>query len=236
MRDQILRHQLLLMRLVKTQAKVTKYQLKEAERIILLAIQRNKLGGLRANLQVVLGAIPTEAIKLLNELALYETAFTVRVLKRELKKEVIKPDDAAVIKKVDVTLVAVALNKVNQTIKETYNTFASNKLKQYAQVLKDAKVIKEESEVTATKIKSLTSGLFTVQNLALAGVAVIAVANMSRAEVVLENGMSLQWAAELDNATCPFCEAQDGLIFTEEESASAIIPAHSNCRCTWIPV
>lgn len=223
------------MRLVKTQARTTKYQLKEAERLILAAIKNNKVGGLRASLQTVLGSMPGEAIKLVNQLAWYEVGFTARVLKKNLNREVVKPTEKEIQKKVDVTLVAVALNKSKQTIAQTYNTFAGNKLKQLMQVVKDAKVTKEDKEITSSKITNLTNGLFTVQNLAIAGVAIIATANMSRAEVVKKNDMALQWAAELDNATCSYCEAQDGTVYTEEEAAGEI-PAHSNCRCTWIPV
>ena len=45
----------------------------------------------------------------------------------------------------------------------------------------------------------------------------------------------VQFLAALSERTCPICEGYNSQVFPINES-SGLIPLHSNCRCTWIPV
>ena len=45
----------------------------------------------------------------------------------------------------------------------------------------------------------------------------------------------LQFVASYGMRTCPECNDLNGIIFTKTE-AQGIIPVHSMCRCTWLPV
>lgn len=45
----------------------------------------------------------------------------------------------------------------------------------------------------------------------------------------------VRWAAAVSERTCPVCTGNDGIVMTIDE-ASAQIPAHVACRCTFIPV
>lgn len=44
-----------------------------------------------------------------------------------------------------------------------------------------------------------------------------------------------RWVATLDKRTCPICGARDGKTWGAGD-ARPKIPAHPNCRCTWVPI
>lgn len=218
------------MRLVRTQARLTRNYLKQAEKLVTDAIKARNYQGLRNKLIMLLGPVPAEALKLIDELALYESRFTQRVIKKHLKKDLVTISDGEVLQNVHQRGVRVALKTPSQTIQATYNSFIGVKVGQYMQVLSDGNITREEPDVLVSKVSNLTNGLFTRQNLVLAGIAVIGAANLTRELVALKNDLRVQWMAELDETTCPYCEDMDGEIFEEETDD---IPAHANCRCTW---
>ena len=49
-----------------------------------------------------------------------------------------------------------------------------------------------------------------------------------------ELGVEAEWSTAGDERVCPQCDAMNGQTFTVEE-ARGLIPAHPNCRCSWIP-
>lgn len=232
LRNELLRHQLLLMKLIRSQAKIGTTFLKRAEKILLRATETGKYDRLRVDLIALVGELPRDALKALYELATYETRFTARVVKKYLPQAIKVPTDVQVIRKVDTKKVSVSLRTMPQTIEQSYQLFAGAKVNQYLQAVRDSQTMGESPELQQARIKNLTSGLFSVQNLALAGVAVVATANMSRALVATENKLQLEWSAMLDEATCDYCDEMDGSI--HESDFDNEIPAHSNCRCTWI--
>jgi len=235
LRDDIIRHQLLLMRLVRTQAKETKKILNKAYAFIVEAIRTGNYLNLQAKLEAVMGAMPGTAMKLVNELAWYEANFTKQRLARwnkELKiKGVLKQE---VLSTAETVNVAVNIDRTPQTIANTYKLYAAAVISRSLLTISDKQITLATKEETTAAIKEKFQGMFTVQNLALAGVAIIGVANAVRGLVTEANGMQLEWSAILDESTCNYCEEQDGEIFdTSEES---LIPAHANCRCTWLIV
>lgn len=235
MRDQILRHQLLLMRLVRTQAKATRKHIKKAEAEIIKAIESGNYVGLRNKIIMAFGPMEGESLKLINELAVYEANFTAKTLRKYVDKDATKPSDSRIINEVNRRPVSVSLNRQPQNIASTVAYFATTKIAQYEQALRDSEALQEDKATRIKRIKNLTDGLFTVQNLSLAGVFVIAAANIAREIVAFHNGWEVQWSAILDETTCPYCESQDGQVFSALEITDEI-PAHARCRCTWIPV
>jgi SPP1 gp7 family putative phage head morphogenesis protein len=51
---------------------------------------------------------------------------------------------------------------------------------------------------------------------------------------VTDLGVMAEWSTALDSRVCPVCAAMEGKKFTVQE-ARGRIPAHPNCRCSWIP-
>ena len=47
---------------------------------------------------------------------------------------------------------------------------------------------------------------------------------------------AVQWHAVLDSVTCETCSDLDGEVFDSEDDAPEEMPAHSSCRCFFIPV
>lgn len=43
----------------------------------------------------------------------------------------------------------------------------------------------------------------------------------------------VQWETQGDDKVCPECSAMEGQVFTIED-ARGLIPAHNNCRCSWV--
>ncbi len=51
---------------------------------------------------------------------------------------------------------------------------------------------------------------------------------------VEELGVQSEWSTAGDDRVCPECEEMEGKVFSIDE-AHGMIPAHANCRCSWIP-
>ncbi len=216
------------MRLVRTQARETKKILKKAEALILKAVETRNYFNLQINLEKILGAMPGAAQKLVLELAKYEAQFTAKLLK-------VKPVPALKLKDTAETVkVAVSLNREPDTIVNTYKKFAVAVTTRSLQNVFDKQIIMTPEPEVVQSIKEQYNGMFTTQNLALAGVAVIGMANAARGLVATENDYQLEWSAILDESTCDDCEAEDGNIYDSWDENE--IPAHANCRCTWIVI
>lgn len=224
------------MRLIKTQANRSRQRFKQAEMLINTRIKTKSYVGLRNALIMLLGPVPQEALELVRELAYYEANFMNRKIKQHINPKAVKLSKSEIDRTIDVTKVAVALSKLSQTIKDTYTEFRDKKINQYLRVIQDANIVNEDPQVTVEKITNITNGLITVQNLAIAGVAVIATVNAIRHATAKRNRITVEWSAILDEATCAFCEEQDGTQYTSEEDSPYEIPAHARCRCTWLLV
>lgn len=221
------------MRLVRTQAKDTKKIIKKAEAVILEAIRTGNFFNLQIKLEAVLNALPGTALELVRSLAIYESKFSYKTLKKHNKDT--KPiTESVAITAAETVKVATTLHRPSQTIENTYTKFATSIVVRQIQLVRDAQVKELPKDEMVGLVTAQTAGLFSYQNLALAGLAVIGTANEVRAEVARANDYKIEWSAILDESTCGFCEDQDGQIF--ENSEENEIPAHANCRCTWIIV
>lgn len=222
------------MRLVRTQAKDTKKILLKAEAEIIKAIRTKNYIGLELRLEAILGLLPGKALELVRSLANYERQFTVRTLKKWTKSKVTQVSETRASDIVSEVKIATTLNRTPQTIENTYKQFTKSVIAKQLQVVRDTQVLGKDAVEAKSQVEAMTSGLFTYQNLALAGLAVIGVANAVRGEVAQTNGYSLEWSAILDGRTCSYCGEQDGTIYGSWYENE--IPAHANCRCTWIVV
>lgn len=180
MKNTFLRHQILLMKLIKTQAKNTRRVLKQAEKYLIDVVLKNKTSGIKPQLGQILKQLPALGLVLLYDLASYEAEFTTKQL-RKLGKN-IRPLDIEKI--VLSTKVPTTLFKESYTVKVNYELYAKSKVKQYCQIISDAQVNREDVTITCNKVKEVTSGLFNTQNSALAHLAVIGVANSVRKSVI----------------------------------------------------
>lgn len=223
------------MKLIKTQAKTTRKYLVEAQNLVNDAVRQNNYRFLQRRLEALFRTLPSDAVKIIKELAVYEGKFTTRVLRKHVNRNIQTVPDSELSGIIDNRPVSVSLNRTPETIEDTYSIFAKAKIAQLMTIVSDSRVSDEDETDTENKVNNITNGLFSTQNLAIAGVAIIAGANMAREAVVFRNNMSVEWSAVLDAATCPYCEDQDGSVYDENDTADEI-PAHSNCRCTWIPV
>lgn len=231
LRDDLIRHQILLMRLVKTQAKVTKKFLQNAELIVLKAVENKDYKLLSKNLVENFKLMPTKALGLLTQLAAYEAEFVQKKIKK-YKKEVTEVAQEVLVTTLLNSKFKVSLDRKPDTLINHYKTFAATKIQQYKQIVRDSIALDLDEDETEEKVTEKTTGLFSTQNLALAGIAVIGTANLIRAVVARENNYYVRWDAILDERVCGYCEEQDGKVFSSTESLDEI-PAHTNCRCMW---
>lgn len=222
------------MRLIRTQANKTLRGFRKAEALLIKAIDSGNYTPLRNQLIQLLGPIPLEALKLLQELSLYEADFTYRVMEKTSLNVPQKPTKASVLRAIETSPVSVSLDRPPMTIYNTYAAFVNKKIEEYLRIIRDSRITNALPEVTKKKIEDLTRGLITTQNLTLAGVAVIATANTTRQLVAEMNGKSVVWTAILDRRVCPFCRARHGEEYTSILTIPYRIPAHGNCRCTWL--
>jgi len=220
------------MRLVKTQAKVTRHYLSVAEKLVTDAIDSGNYTTLKEDLEGLLGPLEEDALTTINDLALYETSYTVKKIRKWIpaKRGIRIPIDSWVLENVKDLQVSTSVNRKSDTITNTYTTFFDTKIRQLTSAIDEDDG--EDDDSLKESISSMVGGLFTVQNLALAGVAVIAVANMARSDVAEIADTYVQWVTMMDDNVCDDCEAMEGQTFKAGEEPDDI-PLHANCRCTW---
>jgi hypothetical protein len=155
--DEILRHQILLMRLVNTQAKNTKKYLKEAEKLILKAAHSGNFKSLSNDLKNTLDKMPKEALKIVKELAVYENTFTSKRIKK-YKGRGKQLSKSRIDNTIENLKVSVSVPRPSQTIEDTYKSFTQAKTKQYVQAVRDWKVKEEPIDVLESRVSDLTRG------------------------------------------------------------------------------
>lgn len=228
------------MRLVKTQAGLTRDYLRQAEAITMEAIRNNSYVFLRQRLEELIGPMAEDAINQINDLALYETEYTVKKIRKYIRgrRNLKIPVDSWVLENVKDLTVSTSVNRESDTIQSTYINFFETKVNQ---VMNTVNRFSDEDDVDLEdSVSNMFGGLFNVQNLALAGVAVIGAVNAMRSGVVEyandtqpeEKTLYVKWVTMLDANVCPDCEEMEGQTFVAGEEPDDI-PLHANCRCTW---
>jgi len=221
--------------MVGTQAKATKKYLEKAKDTILKAIKRKDYLNLQFKLQKDLDLIPEAALKLVEELAQYEAEYTYKKIKKyEPNAEALSEQQVSQIARE--VLINTSIDAPKRNIENAYKQFASSKARQYTQIVNDAQLEDWDDEELQDELEDRTNGLFTRQNLALAGLALLSVASEVRSNVANESGLQVEWVLDLELNNCPYCEDMaDGGPYDLEE-VSDEVPAHSNCGCTLIPI
>lgn len=222
--------------MVGTQAKATKKYLDKAKDTILKAIKRKDFLNLQFKLQRDLNLIPEAALKLVQELAQYEAEYTYKKIKKYDASNAEALSEQQVNQIARDVLINTSIDAPKRNIENAYRQFATSKARQYTQIVNDAQLEEWDDEELQDEIEDRTNGLFTTQNFALAGLALLSVASEVRSTVANESGMQVEWVLDLELNNCPYCEdmANGGPYDLEEVSDE--VPAHSNCGCTLIPI
>ena len=175
------------MRLVATQAKKTKKYLTQASNIILEAIKLNDLYNLEIKLYRKLQDMIPVALEIVEELAEYEAEYSHRKMK---KLPNVKPLSSFQIRNtLDLLTVNTSVKAPKRTILQVYKEFVNQKTKQYAQIIKDAEIANDFSQVE-DKVKEITNGLFSTQNTSLAKLVIVATANAVRNRIIINANLS----------------------------------------------
>ncbi len=224
------------MRIVRTQARLTSKYLKEAEKIVLEAIRTNNFKDLKYKLERVLHILPQNALKIVEEVARYEAEYSTKKLRKYSEADVVELDPDTAAENSGDVLISTTIGKPPLSIEETYQVYADTKVSQFMQIIDDGETQDLEDDEIASNVKDKTDGLFSYQLAALAGLAVIGTANMTRNEVAAQNDLQVDWVLDLELNNCPYCEDMaDGGPYDPSE-VDGLIPAHANCGCTLVPV
>lgn len=217
------------MRLIKTHAKDSLIYIKRAEALVLEALRTGNKVGLSKKLADVFKDMPQMVQKSVDSLALYEALFTAKQIKKKpLSKEVVL-EKAANIK------VSLTTGKPPVALESVYKLFAAKNAKQYMQTVRDARALNEDPEVTSNKVKEQTKGLFTTQNLAIAGLAVLGTMAIARGLVAKKYDLQVNWVLDLNLHNCDYCiEMADNSPY-DPADVEGEIPVHVRCGCALIP-
>lgn len=246
LKSDLIRHQVFLQRLVKSEVNALVPTLVRARVIAQDMIDK---GMTRRTIEQQI----YEIMKLLNDLVItnmseivdYETRFTYKLLLKhldqgkidELKKPEPKPI-AKIKKEVAKAPVNLVTNQEPMSIEKTIDTFAKKKSKQMALIITDAEVKKEEPSVTKALIAGFITGLVLVQTRSLVSTLINKASELAKEEVFQDNKSlvgNVIWSTELDDAVCEDCEALEGTELSVEDFTD-LCPLHSNCRCFATPV
>lgn len=227
------------MRLVSTQAKVINPILDKAVQIIVNAIKTRNFAFLQMRLEKELGVIPYVAMRMVEELALYEAQFTTRQLvkhKVRNRNNIVKLSEAKVTEIVPQIKIKTSTQSTPKTITETYKSFAQTKATQYTRIVSDAQVLGWDDEETVQAVQEKTDGLFSAQNLVLAGLVMMGTANYIRNEVSSENELLVDWTLDLELNNCEYCMYMADNSPYNPSEVEGEIPVHGRCGCTLVPV
>lgn len=235
----LIKHQIFLDRLVLGLHKEYKKYLRKANRYI----NRN-LKKVTTQLDVIfmtdeLDRIFAEAnnkiMKLIGEFVNQEVGFNIKVLKKHLRITLDTIQESIITEQIPIRT---HFSKQSMELKQAFDTFALKKRNEYQQELALGVYNAEEKEELQARAKEKTEGLFSTQNLALMGLAVLAASAAARKQVVREENQLSQkqiifrWSSVLEANTCPYCEGLHGQFFTSDTLPT--YPAHARCQCSLI--
>lgn len=225
------------MRLIRTQAKDTAVFLKKAENIMLTAIRTNNFNNLQLKLEQELKLMPAQALQIVRQLAEYEAQFTEKKLKQYApKRDIVKLTEQQVGQVVQDITVKTSVTAAPLTIPAAYTKFVAAKTEQYVQIALDIQTEDMDEDEAEDLVKERTKGLFSTQNLALAGLVILGTANSMRNEVVRANLLEVEWVLDLELNNCPDCQDMaDGGPYAPED-VDGLIPLHVNCGCSLVPI
>ena len=237
-RDDLLRHQVFLQRLIKAEVKAVRPILTAAELAAIVSTDKRYDA---ARVKEVVKAILSEAgpfvIARMQAVAAYEAKFTYKKLKK-LASKVSAPDLEKIPDRLDKTTLILGVGAAALTLAETFDLFAKTKAKQAAQAVRDAEAQKTPPEEAHRVLKSIFAGVVTYQMISLLDSSINKSANIGRAETYSKNKELVEmvaWTNDLDSNVCPYCEDLDGEEMSVDEFDD-LYPAHANCACFATPV
>lgn len=173
----------------------------------------------------------------LQNLTEYEVRFTKRLLEKYLGRTVETPPKPLI----NNITVQTTFTKQSTTLTEAVTSFGNKKQSEYIQQLSAGITNGEEKEEIQRRVEDKTSGLITMQSLALASLTALAVSGYAKKSVVEEDNkvnqdtqILFQWTSVLENTTCPYCEGLHGEVFRSDDLPG--FPAHARCQCSLIMV
>ena len=221
--------------MVRTQARTTKAYLKKAEDIMLTAIKTNNFNNLQFKLEKELQLMPQQALVLVESLANYEAQFTANKIKK-VKPDVVKLSEQQITEAVKEIKIKTSTSSPPIQIKDTYKKFVDIKIKQYVRMAVDIDSQDMDEEDAIALVSDRTNGLFSTQNLVLAGLSILGTANSIRNDVVDANDMQVEWVLDLELNNCSYCQDMADDSPYDPSDVDGLIPAHSNCGCTLVPI
>lgn len=167
------------MRLTATQAKVTQRYINSTRDYILNSLKVGQFDF--GMIQSKLSGLPNEALKLINELAQYEAEFSYSKMKKLPGVKALSSFEVTNI--VENIKVKTSLNSLKNTLKNIYTHFADAKAKQFIQMVRDYQV--DNTIDLKAKVIEASKGLFATQNMSLAKLSVVAIANAIRNRLII---------------------------------------------------
>ena len=222
--------------MIKTQAKDTKALLTKASNLAIKAKKDGKIRGVESRIKDVLNGIPAIAAEGIQSLAKYENEYSSKKLTKYLPTAVDSINKLFLTDTENKVMVSTGLNTPPRTLNSLYKGFAAAKTKQYMQIIRDSEVQKLDNEEFESIIEERTDGMFSFQNLALAGLAIVGTANTIRNEISNSNDLQVDWVLDLELNNCSYCEDMANSGPYNPEDVDGEIPAHANCGCTLIPL
>lgn len=230
--DDIIKHKIFLQRLTNKQANIVLKGFDAAMKKITTFINKESTNYRKLKIDILRIVNPTVDTSLseLEKIADYHVEFTERVLKKH-KREVTSEQIA-----VAAILLALLMPTVSETkgltIKKAHEVLVSKKVNDIIQTLRDTANNKAVDRVDT--VNMLVKGKIATQTKAIARLSINTATTAVAKEVyALSEIAKVMWVATLDG-TCPYCESLHESVFDVDSVPDC--PAHVNCRCELIPV
>lgn len=231
LKDDLLKHQILLQRMMPKHANIIKSALQKAIVPASKNLGRNQL---RRSLSALFAPALDNSIKAYKDLLAYDVKFTQKILNKYSATEIAQANigDATAKLLTDASFTT-SLNKKSITLPSAFSQYFINKTDELVNVSSDADLQQKTPEEKNNAVRNIVLGLMFVQAVALTRTAINHTSTVAKSATIEENKIERwQWIATLDN-TCDFCEEQHKQIF---EYGDEEPPAHANCHCVVVPI
>lgn len=236
LKNDLIKHQVFVQRLVGTEAKAINSHLEGLKQRAKFEIAAGTSGKqLKENLRSALNNLPDSGIKNMVDFAEYESQFSAKVFKRNLKIDVSTVDRDVLektLKTNNMEINNISRKGTRKSLYAAYSQFANRKADEISQVIRDAQIKGLSMSETSALVEERINGLQKAQARILASTAINYTTNVARLETLAENKKTISdkviWVSVLDNSTTDYCSDHDGNVYGVDDGPRP--PAHWGCR------
>lgn len=239
--DDLLKHQILVQRLIGTEVKSIQLFLDALKRRAASVVNLGfSFAAVKMTLRGVMTNLPPVSMQNMQDIAIYESVFTSKLYSKYSNakiKQLTSAEITAVLKNNNMSINFLTGGKKapKKSLETAYKQYAQRKADDITQIIRDYTSLGRTAEETVNAINERVDGLLLTQAKALAQTAINFSVAITRTETLKNNYGRVLWVADLEvNEHCSECEGLDGNVYNVDDIDEP--PLHWGCACHLEPL